>query len=52
MGRSPSLEMYKAEIFITWKLVGGGDPSGMNYAPEETMDAWQKTLAFLEAHLK
>jgi carboxymethylenebutenolidase len=28
------------------------NPSGMNYAPEATMDAWDKTLAFLEAHLK
>lgn len=28
------------------------NPSGMNYAPNETMDAWQKTLTFLNAHLK
>lgn len=28
------------------------NPSGDNYAPEETMDAWQKTLAFLENNLK
>jgi carboxymethylenebutenolidase len=28
------------------------NPSGMNYAPEETMDAWQKTLKFLEENLK
>ena len=28
------------------------NPSGMNYAPTETMDAWKKTLAFLKAHLK
>jgi carboxymethylenebutenolidase len=28
------------------------NPSGMNYAPEATMDAWQKTVAFLEKHLK
>lgn len=28
------------------------NPSGANYAPEETMDAWMKTLAFLEKHLK
>lgn len=27
------------------------NPSGMNYAPEETSDAWAKTLAFLEQHL-
>ena len=28
------------------------NPSGASYAPEETKDAWQKTLAFLENHLK
>lgn len=28
------------------------NPSGMNYAPEETMDAWRKTLAFLDKYLK
>ncbi|MHB1330923.1 MAG: dienelactone hydrolase family protein [Minisyncoccota bacterium] len=28
------------------------NPSGMNYAPAETMDAWQKTVAFLNKHLK
>lgn len=28
------------------------NPSGMNYAPEETADAWEKTLAFLREHLK
>ncbi len=28
------------------------NPSGMNYAPEETMDAWNKTLAFLKTTLK
>lgn len=28
------------------------NPSGMNYAPTETMDAWAKTLAFLNKHLK
>ena len=28
------------------------NPSGMNYAPEETKDAWKKTLAFIEKHLK
>lgn len=28
------------------------NPSGMNYAPEETKDAWNKTLSFLERHLK
>lgn len=28
------------------------NPSGMSYAPEETKDAWGKTLAFLERHLQ
>ncbi|HVX02419.1 MAG TPA: dienelactone hydrolase family protein [Nitrososphaera sp.] len=28
------------------------NPSGPNYAPSETKDAWQKTLAFFDAHLK
>ena len=28
------------------------NPSGANYAPKETMDAWNKTLNFLKIHLK
>ncbi|MDO8482783.1 MAG: dienelactone hydrolase family protein, partial [bacterium] len=28
------------------------NPSGANYAPTETKDAWGKTLAFLNTHLK
>lgn len=28
------------------------NPSGANYAPEPTRDAWAKTLAFLQEHLK
>ena len=28
------------------------NPSGDNYAPAETMDAWEKTLNFLARHLK
>jgi carboxymethylenebutenolidase len=28
------------------------NPSGPNYAPTETKDAWQKTLAFFDKHLK
>jgi carboxymethylenebutenolidase len=28
------------------------NPSGMNYAPEATKDAWDRTLRFLEEHLK
>lgn len=27
------------------------NPSGENYAPKETQDAWQKTLSFLEKHV-
>lgn len=43
----------KNEIYI-YPGVGHAfaNPSGMNYAPEETMDAWQKTLQFLEENLK
>jgi carboxymethylenebutenolidase len=28
------------------------NPSGMNYAPAETKDAWAKTLRFLGEHLE
>jgi carboxymethylenebutenolidase len=28
------------------------NPSGMNYAPQETVDAWRKTLTFLRENLK
>ena len=28
------------------------NPSGANYAPEETKDAWEKTVAFLNKHLQ
>lgn len=28
------------------------NPSGSNYAPQETMDAWSKTVAFLNENLK
>lgn len=28
------------------------NPSGDNYAPEQTADAWAKTLSFLEKHLR
>ena len=28
------------------------NPSGMNYAPNETKDAWKKTLDFLNRNLK
>ena len=40
------------EIYI-YKGVGHAfaNPSGQNYAPKETQDAWQKTLAFLEKHV-
>ena len=41
------------EIYI-YKGVGHAfaNPSGMNYAPEETKDAWKKTLDFLNRNLK
>lgn len=40
------------EIYI-YEGVGHAfaNPSGANYAPEPTMDAWEKTLSFLERHL-
>jgi carboxymethylenebutenolidase len=40
------------EIYI-YKGVGHAfaNPSGDNYAPEETKDAWEKTLAFLKKYL-
>lgn len=28
------------------------NPSGMNYAPDETKDAWAKTVSFLNRHLR
>lgn len=41
------------EIYI-YEGVGHAfaNPSGANYAPEATRDAWEKTLSFLEKHLK
>lgn len=41
------------EIFI-YPRVGHAfaNPSGANYAPDETKDAWQKTVSFLDKHLK
>jgi carboxymethylenebutenolidase len=40
------------EIYI-YEGVGHAfaNPSGMNYAPEQTRDAWEKTLAFLRENL-
>jgi carboxymethylenebutenolidase len=40
------------EIYI-YKGVGHAfaNPSGENYAPAETQDAWEKTLAFLKKYL-
>jgi carboxymethylenebutenolidase len=40
------------EIYI-YKGVGHAfaNPSGENYAPKETQDAWRKTLSFLEKHV-
>lgn len=47
-----SLEIEN-EVYI-YEGVGHAfaNPSGMNYAPAETQDAWEKTLAFLEENLK
>ncbi len=41
------------EIYI-YEGVGHAfaNPSGMNYAPEQTKDAWEKTIAFLDKYLK
>lgn len=41
------------EIYI-FKGVGHAfaNPSGDNYAPKETKDAWDKTLSFLDKHLR
>ena len=41
------------EIYI-YKGVGHAfaNPSGDNYAPQETQDAWQKTVSFLEKYVK
>jgi len=41
------------EIYV-YEGVGHGfaNPTGDNFAPEETQDAWQKTLTFLDRHLK
>jgi carboxymethylenebutenolidase len=43
----------KNEIYI-YPGVGHAfaNPSGPNYAPNETKDAWNKTLTFLDNHLK
>jgi carboxymethylenebutenolidase len=39
------------EVYI-YKGVGHAfaNPSGENYAPKETQDAWQKTLSFLKKY--
>jgi carboxymethylenebutenolidase len=41
------------EIYI-YEGVGHAfaNPTGANYAPEETKDAWEKTVAFFNKHLK
>jgi carboxymethylenebutenolidase len=41
------------EIYI-YKGVGHAfaNPSGDNYAPQETQDAWEKTVSFLKKYLK
>ena len=43
----------KNEIYIYPGLGHAfANPSGANYAPNETKDAWNKTLSFLDANLK
>jgi carboxymethylenebutenolidase len=57
----PNIQQFKAaldadgipnEIHI-YKGLGHAfaNPSGANYAPNETVDAWQKTLAFLKKYM-
>lgn len=41
------------EVYIYPKVGHAfANPSGPSYAPKETADAWEKTIAFLEKHLK
>ena len=58
----PNIQQFKAaldangipnEIHI-YKGLGHAfaNPSGANYAPKETVDAWQKTLAFLKRYMQ
>jgi dienelactone hydrolase len=57
------LEFHEKEFFASSNQTDGSDhvykgvghafanPSGDNYAPNETADAWTKTLYFLREHI-
>jgi carboxymethylenebutenolidase len=57
----PLINMFKSDLdtagvtnqIIIYKGLGHAfaNPSGPNYAPQQTIDAWQKTLAFLKRYL-
>jgi carboxymethylenebutenolidase len=57
----PLINMFKSALdeagvtnqIIIYKGLGHAfaNPSGANYAPQQTADAWQKTLAFLKKYL-
>ena len=57
----PLINMFKSaldtagvtNLIIIYKGLGHAfaNPSGPNYAPQQTIDAWQKTLAFLKRYL-
>ena len=58
----PLINMFKSALdnagvtnqIIIYKGLGHAfaNPSGANYAPQQTADAWQKTLAFLKKYLE
>lgn len=57
----PLINMFKSALdtagvtnqIVIYKGLGHAfaNPSGPNYAPQQTIDAWQKTLAFLKRYL-
>ena len=57
----PLINMFKSGLdsagvtnqIVIYKGLGHAfaNPSGANYAPQQTVDAWQKTLAFLKKYL-
>jgi carboxymethylenebutenolidase len=46
LGKNASIDIYEGADHAF------ANPSGQNYQPEPAKDAWQKTLAFFEEHLK
>lgn len=58
----PLINMFKSALdgagvtnqVVIYKGLGHAfaNPSGPNYAPQQTVDAWQKTLAFLKKYLE